>query len=89
MSRRSPFHAVRIVVVTDDASSYQRDYVRPDYSNMGIARFNAWALGDMLLLVTGAPLNEPVTVTSFGVHEVTFEQVRQNRRYHHTTHTEG
>lgn len=77
-----PFFAVRVAVYTDDGGSSTRDYVRGE-QHIGKAAFAAFALGDMLLTINPDG-KDPVE--GFKVTEVDFQQVVENRKYHHTTH---
>lgn len=82
--KRQPFYAVRIVITdTETGSTSTRDYVRGE-ERMGIEKFGKWALGDMIALVSDG--QTPIT---WEIHALEPQQVYDNRRYHHTTHTEG
>lgn len=78
---RQPFFAVRVTIAHADGSTSTRDYVRGE-TRMGRARFEAFALGDLLMLVT-KPGSDPI---SWSVTPVTFATVQENRQFHHTTH---
>jgi hypothetical protein len=88
---RQKYFAVRVVIIHEDGSSTQRDYVRGE-TRLGRDKFAAWALGDMLSLVTGHQRPEQGAdwsgepIQRWRVYEVTGEQVAENRRFHHTTH---
>lgn len=81
--KRQPFYAVRVVVRQADGSTATRDYVRGE-TRMSVDRFSQWALGNLLSLVSTG--DAPIT---WAVHSIEPATVHENRRYHHTTHTEG
>lgn len=91
--RRGPqqFYAVRVTVATT-GDTYTRDYVRGG-KRMGRDAFDMWAVGDLLGLVglvqdgsEGTPDEYREQVRYIAVTELNFQQVADNRRYHHTTH---
>lgn len=77
---RQPFYAVRIVIRDADGQTSTRDYVRGE-TRMSREKFSAFALGDMICLVSS-----PGDTITWNAHEISWETVKENREYHHTTH---
>lgn len=78
--KQQPFLALRVTLEVD-GSTITRDYVRGQ-TRMGLERFGAFALGDLIALTDSRKIE------NWTIEEVTFEQVADNRKFHHTTHAE-
>lgn len=75
---RQPFYAIRVTVYTP-TDTFTRDYVRGE-QHVGTVAFDSFALGDLLTLT------DSTTNVTWAIAPLSFEQVRDNRKYHHTTH---
>lgn len=84
MSSLPTWFAVRVTVLNQETGEvFTRDYVRGQ-QKIGQTRFVRFALGDMLLVCD--LLDTSVRIR---YEEVSFETVRENRVYGHTTHDES
>lgn len=86
-----PFFAVRVVIKWSDGNSTERDYVRDSSHHVGRAAYEAFAVGDLIGLVSGGFVKPTDYTRQQGIRWITVEEISmatviENRKYHHTSH---